>query len=84
VTNCSDWPYPKEQCLSSGLIALKGQHGQGNSHEGQDLTLTGYSLRDSVHYHHGRKHGSTQADIVMEKEPRAPYLDLKATGRILL
>jgi hypothetical protein len=26
-----------------------------------------YSFRGSVHYHHGRKHGSVQADMVMEK-----------------
>jgi hypothetical protein len=25
-------------------------------------------FRSSVHYHHVRKHGSTQADIVQEKE----------------
>jgi hypothetical protein len=36
-----------------------------------------YSFRVSVHYHHGRKHGSTQADTVVE-EPRVLHLDPKA------
>jgi hypothetical protein len=26
-----------------------------------------YSFRGSVHYHHGRKHGSVQADMMLEK-----------------
>jgi hypothetical protein len=36
------------------------------------------SIRGSVHYHHGRKHGSIQADMVLEKETRFLHLDLKA------
>lgn len=27
-----------------------------------------YSFGGSVHYHHGRKHGNMQADMVLEKE----------------
>jgi hypothetical protein len=27
----------------------------------------GYKFRGSVHYHHGRKHGSTQADLMLEE-----------------
>jgi hypothetical protein len=38
-----------------------------------------YRFRDSVHYHHDRKHGSIQADMVLE-EPRALHLDSKAAG----
>jgi hypothetical protein len=34
-----------------------------------------YSFRGSVHYHHGRKHGSMQADMVLEKELRVLHLD---------
>ena len=37
-----------------------------------------YSFRGLVHYHHGRKHGSMQADMVLEKELRVLHLDLKA------
>jgi hypothetical protein len=36
-----------------------------------------YRFRGSVHYHHGRKHGSVQADV-LDKELRVLYLDLKA------
>ena len=38
-----------------------------------------YSFRGSVHYHHGRKHGNVQADMVLE-ELRVLHLDLKAAG----
>jgi hypothetical protein len=31
-------------------------------------------FRGLVHYHHGRKHGSVQADMVLEKELRVLYL----------
>lgn len=41
-----------------------------------------FSFRDSVHYHHGRKHDITQADLGREK-PRVLHLDLKATRRRL-
>jgi hypothetical protein len=41
-----------------------------------------YRLRDSVHYHHGGKHGSMQVDIVLE-EPRVLRLDRKAARRRL-
>jgi hypothetical protein len=37
-----------------------------------------YSFRGLVRYHHGRKHGSIQADLVWEKEPRVLHPDLKA------
>ena len=37
-----------------------------------------FSLRGSVHYHHGGKHGSMQADMVLEKELRVLHLDLQA------
>jgi len=39
-----------------------------------------YSFRDSVLYHHGRKHGSVQADMVLE-ELRVPHLDPRANRR---
>lgn len=34
----------------------------------------------TTHYHHGRKHANVQADMMLEKEPRALYLDPQATG----
>jgi hypothetical protein len=36
-----------------------------------------YSFRGLVRYHHGGKHGSIQADLVLEKELRVLHLDLK-------
>jgi hypothetical protein len=40
----------------------------------------GYSLRGSVHYYQGGKHGSIQADKVLEEELRVLHLDPKAAG----
>ena len=40
------------------------------------------SFRGSVYYHHGRKHGSIQTDMVLE-EPMDLHLDPKAArGRL--
>jgi len=39
-----------------------------------------YSFRGLVHYHHSEKHGSVQADTVLE-ELRVLHLDLKAARR---
>ena len=36
-----------------------------------------YSFRDTDHYHHGRKHGSRQANMALKK-PRVLHLDPKA------
>jgi hypothetical protein len=47
-----------------------------------ELGLT-YSFRSSVHYYHGRKHGSLQSDMVLEKELRVLHLDPKAARRQL-
>jgi hypothetical protein len=51
-------------CLSVS-IAAKKHHAQG-----KDTILLGlaYKLRGSGRYHHGRKHDSTQAGMVLEKE----------------
>ena len=37
-----------------------------------------FSLRGSVHYHHGGKHGIMQADMVLEKALTVLYLDPQA------
>jgi hypothetical protein len=42
-----------------------------------------YRFGGSVHYHHERKHGSIQAVMVLKKELRALYLDLKVGRRKL-
>jgi hypothetical protein len=41
-----------------------------------------YRFRGSVHYHHGEKHGSVQADMVQE-EVRVLHLDPKEARRRL-
>jgi hypothetical protein len=41
-----------------------------------------YTFRSSVHYQHGRKHGSMQADMVLE-EPRGLHPDPKSVRKIL-
>jgi hypothetical protein len=40
-----------------------------------------YRFRGSVHYCQGRKHGSIEADMVLEKELRVLHLDWKAARR---
>jgi hypothetical protein len=39
-----------------------------------------YSFRGSVHYH-GRKHGRVQTDMMLAKELKVLYLDLKKVRR---
>jgi len=46
-----------------------------------ELGLT-YRFSGFVHYHHGRKHGSIQADMVLE-DLKVLHLDLKAARRRL-
>jgi hypothetical protein len=41
-----------------------------------------YNFIDLDHYHHGGKHDSLQADMVLEKELRVLHLDPKAARRI--
>ena len=42
-----------------------------------------YSLRGLFYYHHGRKHGSMQADMALERELSVLHLDPKAAwGRV--
>jgi hypothetical protein len=47
---------------------MKRQHDHSNSYKGKHLTGAGLQLRSVVHYHHGGKHGSKQADMVLEKD----------------
>lgn len=50
------------------------------THKGKHLVGAGLQFSSLVHYHHGGKHGSVQADMVLE-EPRVLCLDLKAARR---
>ena len=37
-----------------------------------------HRFRGLVHYHHGGKHGSLQADMVLKKDPEVLHLDRQA------
>ena len=43
-----------------------------------------YSFRDSVHYHHGGKHGSIQADMVLEERDFYILIQRQSGGDSLL
>ena len=58
-------------------MAVKGHHDHGNSYKGQHFIGAGLQFRGLIHYHHGGKHGSVQANIVME-ELRILRLDTEA------
>jgi len=47
---------------------------------GKHLIVAGLQFRGSIHCHHGGKHDSMQADVVLEKEPRVPHLDPQEGG----
>ena len=47
---------------------MEGHHDQGNSYQCKLLIGAGLQFPGSVHYHPGRKHGSVQADILLEKK----------------
>ena len=58
---------------------MKRYHDQGNPYKGKQLIGTGlYYQRFIVHYHYGRKHGSVQADMVIEKELTVLHFDPQA------
>lgn len=56
----------KHYCLRI-LFAVKRHHGNGNSYKGH-LIGVGLQFRGLIHYLHGGKHDSVQADMVLDKE----------------
>ena len=50
-------------------------HDHSNAYKGNISLGLAYRFRGSVHYHHGGKHGSIQADMMLEKELRVVHLD---------
>ena len=60
---------------------MKRHHDHGNSYKGKHLIEAGFQFRGLVHYYHGRKHGGTKADKLLEKELRVLHLEPKAAGR---
>lgn len=45
------------------VIAVKGHQDHGNSYKRKHLAGIRLQFRVLIHYHHGRKHSSTQADM---------------------
>jgi hypothetical protein len=43
-----------------------------------------YRFRGIVNYHHGRKHGGMQANMVLEKELKILHLDSQVAGDCML
>ena len=54
-------------CLSRCSIAVEWHHDHANPHKGKHVTAAGLQSRGLIHYHHGRKYGSRQADVVLER-----------------
>ena len=48
-------------------IAMKKHHDRSNSHKGKHSTGAGFQFRSEDHCHHSGKHGSMQADMVLER-----------------
>ena len=63
--------------VSQGFIVVKRHHDHSKFYKGKH---SNYSFRGSVYYHHGRKHGNVQADMVLEKELWVLHLDLQAAA----
>jgi hypothetical protein len=68
-------------CLFVFFIAVKRHHDHNNSYKGKHLIGAGLQFRDSVHYHHGGKHGGTQAGRVLKRDLRDLYRDQQAARR---
>ena len=72
-------PVATEQPVS---IAVERLHDRDNSYKGKYLIRAGLQFRGLVHYQ-GRKHGSVQADTVLEEELRGLHPDLRQVAESL-
>ena len=54
-------------CLNQYSIVVKKHHNPSKFYKRKHLIVAGLQFRGSVHYHHGRKHGSMLADMVLQK-----------------
>jgi hypothetical protein len=54
------------------------------THKEQCLSGAGLQLRGLVYCHRCKKHGVTQAGMVLEKELSVLHLDLQATGKMVI
>ena len=63
---------------------MKRHHDQGNSIKGKHFIVATLQVQRFIHYHHGRKYSSLQADMVLGKELRVLHQDPKAARRVFL
>ena len=79
--------YPTATEVSSAIslgheeLCCEETRDHGNPYKRKHFIGAGLQFRGLVHYHHGGKHGSIQADVVLEKELRVLHLDLKAAEK---
>lgn len=62
-------------------IAVKRYHDHIKSYKEDILISTSLRIKGLVHCGHGRKHGITQADVVVERLLGVLHLDLQAAGK---
>ena len=62
---------------------MKRHHDQDNLYKGKHLIGAGLQFQSFSPLSSWKKHGSMQADMVLEKEPRVLHLDPKAARRRL-
>ena len=76
------WPLGfKSPRLSLGFIVVKRHHYPLASLINENISLGLAEFRGLVHFHHGRKRGGAQADMMLEKGPRALHLHQWKKGR---
>ena len=76
---CNDFD-SDSACHSQAFIAVKRHHVHVYSYKGKDFTGVDLQFGGLVHYYHGRKQDSKQADMVLERVVRVLHLDPQATG----
>jgi hypothetical protein len=54
-------------CVDQCPVAVKRHHDHSNSYKSKNLLGLAYRFRGLVHYQQQQKHGSTQADMVLDK-----------------
>jgi hypothetical protein len=57
----------KQDTCPSVSIAVKRHHDHCSSYKEKHLIGVGLQFRNLIHCHNGRKHGSMQADMVLER-----------------
>ena len=57
----------KNTVLVRVFTAVKRHHDHSSSYKGKYLIGAGLQFRGLIHYHHDKKHGNMQADMVLER-----------------